>query len=99
MTTKIFTCGECRWFGSVICGFYNIPRIAEDPICRYFQTQDGKIPRFCILMTHIDALIDSMITIDINDPVGWNFRCKQYDTKEQAIEAAKSWLMESDDGK
>ena len=46
MTTKIFTCGECRWFGSVICGFYNIPRIAEDPICRYFQTQDGKIPRF-----------------------------------------------------
>jgi len=97
---KIFTCGDCWFNRNEICNFYRIPRRTNDPLCQNFKTKDGKVPRFCRMAQDIDVMAEEMLMLGYDKAgcEGWAFRDKLYFCKEKAIEAAKSWLMECEDG-
>ena len=103
--TKFFTCEDCRYYDETTrsmstCNWDGKCHDGTDEFCPYFQTKDGEIPRYCRMAQDIDRMAEEMLTFgyDQTGCEGWAFMGELYFRKDKAIEAAKSWLMELEDG-
>lgn len=100
--TKFFTCEDCRYRKKMACMAYNgMPLSTLDrQICFCFMTKDGQTPRYCRMAWDIYVMAEEMLYMGYDKAgcEGWVFRDKLYFSKDRAIEAAKSWLMEFEDG-